>query len=355
MVKKSIFAGVLSLSILGMVLSGCGQSGAPVIPASSASVLTLSIPAKVLNSKPHSLTASSTKKTNASNALPDTSMGRLKYYITTADQSPVTGLLDFGSGSEVGTITIPLPKDGKYLVSAEWFYIYNPSLGGAKPLSSVNAAVPTSTFVEVPEFVGADAVTVQGTTSLVLDMEDIGYSEYSCYSNYLTDPSNCDYTPVLAYYDLYSFDSGVLSSSLTGGAGDIQASFDATTSSTYFSSPVPGASPVPIYTYLGNGDLVNFPSLPAGAVFYPDTLQAKTAVLGSASSVLALNDVFVVKVPSTNGIAWVQISGQSFDCAAPPSSALIRFWFIYNSQGLNYMKFQQTTNGNINCNQNYAG
>ncbi len=149
---------------------------------------------------------------------------------------------------------------------------------------------------------------------------------------------------------------------MLGGTGDIQALFDVTTFSTYLASvqiPFVGAGPPPtpapapsIFTYLGNGDLVNFPVIPAGAVYYPNSLLAKAAVVGSAAATLAGDDIFVVKVPSTNGIAWVQVSAPSFTCAVAPSSALLTFTFIYNNEGLNYMKFDQTTYGKANCNQN---
>ncbi len=342
---KKYFISV-SLGIFAIVggMAGCNKNNSPVIPAGSA-VLKLTIPAKILNSVPSSKSLRMAKGLT----VPDSSQGRLKYFMVNSGEAPVTGSIDFASGSQVGEVAINLPKAGKWIVSAEWFYTYNPNAGSANP----SRAFPKVALVEVPEFVGADMVDVQGTTPFTLNLEDIGYSEYACYSNYLTDPNDCDYGLNGNFYDYYSFDSGVaFPATLALATPDIQAVFDAATTSTYFTSPVPGNSPVPIYAYLGTGDLVNFPVLPDNTVFYSTTLQAKAAVLGQASAALTPLDVFVVKVPSTNGLAWLQIDTQSFTCAAAPSSALLYFWFVYNNQGLNYMKFQETTDGHLYCNLN---
>ncbi len=337
------------LSALGFGFSGCDKSGAPVVPSSEA-VLNLTIPKFVLNSKP---SAAVLKKLGAKNTLPDTSQGMILYHLTAEGQAPVTGEVDFNSGSEVGTITIPLPKAGVWLVAAEWFYLYNPSAGVVVP------KIPAG-LSAIPEFAGADKVLVQGTTNFTVDMEDIGfnYPEYNCYSGNMTDSTNPDFTLSGVWLDLFSFDSGQIANSLAVTIlpvpiGDIQASYDAKTLSTYFTGPVTGLGPNPpvsIYAYLGNGDFVNFPSFPADTVFYADTIQAKSAVTGMPGSILAGNDIFAVKVPSTNGMAWIQFNAPNVQNGT--GTALESFRFIYNSPGLNYMKFQETTYGHANCNQN---
>jgi hypothetical protein len=123
------------------------------------------------------------------------------------------------------------------------------------------------------------------------------------------------------------------------------------TQSTYFSGPYPGATPpLSVFTYLGNGDFVNFPIIPNNAVYYPNTLLAKAAVVGPGPSTIVGDDIFALKIPSSGGIAWVQFSAP--EVSGPANSSLNSFEFIYNNQGFNYMKFDQTANGLANCNQN---
>ena len=338
MVRNKVSSILLGFIFLGGCLSGCDKAS-PVIPAGKAPVLKLIIPPMLLKSKPKSLTASTT--------VPGTSMGRLKYYITSVGQAPVTGSIDFTSGSDLASVTIPLSKNGKWLVSAEWFYIYDASAGAYNPGSNIHASI---VYTEMPEFAGADMAVVEGFTPFSLDMEDIGYDKYSCYSANLTDVTDIDYGLNGGWMDLFNFDSGLSYESITGGAGDIQAAFDLITQSTYFTGPFPvGNSPVSIYQYLGNGDLVDFPSFPPGSPFYADTVQAKSAATGQAGATIIGNDIFVVKVPSTNGVAWVQFQAPTIGSPATNNSALESFRFIYNSQGINYMKFQQTTDGLANC------
>jgi hypothetical protein len=361
MVKKTLFSLSVGVLLLMGLMVGCNKPANPVVPANSA-VLNLIIPSQVLNAKPTSKSLSALPK----EAVPDTyDEGAFEYYLVTAGEAPVTGVILYNSGSEVGNIFINLPKAGNWLVSGEWFEVSNPEDTVQKP----KAKLVLPGLNTYPEFAGADEVNVQGTTSFTLNMEDIGYQEYECYqAANLTDSTNCDYNDgggATFYYgnyeDIYSFNSGAVTASIPpfGGTGDIQALYDVTSLSTYLSAPSTyvGAGPPPprpsIFTYLGNGDLVNFPVIPAGAVFYPNTLQAKAAVVGSAAATLAGNDIFVVKTLSTNALAWVQLSAPYNDgCIAAPNSSLLSFVFVYQNEGLNYMKFDQTTNGAANCNEN---
>ncbi len=357
MVKKTFFSLFAGALVLAGWMAGCNKPGNPVVPANSA-VLNLVIPSKILNAKP----SAKVLKAISKDVVPDTSEGAFEYYLIADGEAPVTGYVLFNSGSEVGNIFIKLPKAGNWVVSGEWFYVYNPSASFTRPTAKLAL---TGGLAAIPEFVGADMVNVQGTTAFTLNMEDIGYQEYTCYSGNLTDSTNCDYNLgggttfyTGSWEDLYSFNNGTATSSIFGGTGDIQALFDKTTQSTYLSGPPPivtaGPPPTPpsLFTYLGNGDLVNFPVIPAGTVYYPNTMLAKTAVVGSAAATVAGDDIFVVKVPSTNAIAWVQLNPPSYDCVAAPSSSLNSFVFVYNNEGLNYMKFDQTADGAANCNLN---
>ncbi len=355
MVKKNLFFLLAGSLILTGWTTGCRKPANPVVPVNSA-VLNLVIPSKILNSAP----TAKVLKAISKDAVPDSSEGAFEYYLVADGEAPVTGVILFNSGSNVGNFFINLPKAGNWVVSGEWFYVYNPE----DTLKKATSKLVLPGLNAIPEFVGADMVNVQGTTSFTLNMEDIGYDEYTCYSvneytQYLTDTTNCE--SILDegyYYDLFSFNSYTFADT---GSADVEALYDATTGSTYLSTPTvvtagPPVTPPSIFTYLGNGDLVNFPVIPTGAVYYPTTLQAKAAVLGTAASTIAGGDIFVVKILSTNALAWVQFSAPNYDCTpyVPPVSSLLSFIFVYQNEGLNYMKFDQTTYGAANCNQNTA-
>jgi hypothetical protein len=340
MVKKLFLPPLAAALCLTGWMTGCRKAD-PVVPANAA-VLNLVIPAKILESMPKA----PPQKVGPKDAVPDSSEGAFEYYLAADGEAPVTGVILFDSGSNVGNVFIDLPKAGNWLVAGEWFSLSNPNAGVKKTRSKL--VVPG--LNASPEFVGADMVNVQGTTAFTLNMEDIGDNESSCYNSNLTDPSSCDYVTLGgAWYDLYSFNTGTFSASVSAGAtGDVQALYDpVTTLSTYLGSDT-GAT----YVYLGNGDLVNFPVVPANAVFYPDTVAAKTAVVGSAAASIAVNDIFAVKIPSANAMVWLQVWIDNNACGGPPYSSFMQFWFVYNNEGLNYMKFDQTANGAANCNQN---
>jgi len=340
MVKKLSQIGLAAAVIMAGAL-GCNKASAPVVPANAA-VLHLTIPSRIqsllFKNAPATLTAQ--------NAVPISGQGALEYNLITDGAAPVTGVLFFDDVSQIGNIFINLPKAGTWVVAAELFSLSNPSTSVRRPTAQL--VVPG--LNASPEFVGADKVDVQGTTPFTLEMEDIGTgTESSCYGGTLTDPTNCDYLLNGVWVDLYSFDSNVeaASNTSTASTSDIQGLFDVTTQSTYL-----GSASGSTYAYLGNGDLVNYPSVPSGTTFYPDSLQAKGAVLGAASAAITINDVFVIKIPSQNAMVWFQPWIDSNDCSVGPGSSLMQFWFVYNNQNLNYMKFDETTYGRANCNQN---
>ena len=358
MVRKLLFlrSDVLGKKYLGPlagwiiflgILAGCNSTSSPVIPSSEA-VLKLSIPKFVLNSKPASRT---THGVRPKNTLPDSNLGRLGYCLVADGQPPIKGSVNFNSGTEVGAVTIPLPKAGKWIVSAEWFQI--PS---AIPSLISKATVP---ITEYPEFAGADVVIVQGTTSFTLNMEDFDYNGFYCYypGSYYPGMTDSGYDFCIdgnGYLDYFSFDSNSISS---GGTGDIHIAYDSVSGSEYFTDGAASGTPVQ-FAYLGNGDLVNFATIPDNATYYATTLQAKAAVVGSAPSTMAAGDVYVVKGVVTpngnNGKVWFQVDPYSpFYCTGGSSSGGgASFWFIYNGEGVNYMKFDETTYGHNNCNQN---
>jgi hypothetical protein len=357
MVKKTCYfaVGAVCFFLLGLAVS-CSKAAHPVVPAGAA-VLDLQVPSFVLNSRhaKHARTAS------PRDPVPDSEEGALEYYLVADGEAPVTGVVVFYSGSDVGDIFIPLPKAGPWVVSAEWWYVYNEEegdLAGAKKHHS-KLTLPNDLVADYPEFVGADMVNVQGTTAFTLNMEDIDYDEYECYTGNLADSTNCDFNldGEGIDIDLFSFNSDVFSDSITlGTTGDMQALFDATSQSTYLSAQtvvtLPDPPPPSIFTYLGNGDLCDFPVLPTNPTYYPNTLQARAAVAGSAAATLQVGDVYVVKVLSTNALAWLQITSDNVTCPATNNSSAINFCFVYQDEGLNYMKFDQTTYGLANCNLN---
>ena len=327
--------------------AGCNKSSSPVVP-SGAAVLRLSIPPKIAGRY-------LLKGSAGIRAKPPFRWARAptpEYYLSTDGQSPVTGVIMLDDGSQLGSIFINLPKAGVWLVSAEYFVVSNPSVGSKNPKSQL--VIPG--LNASPEFVGADEVDIEGTTSFTLNMEDIGSNagEGTCYNGNMTDATDCEFFPTLPWYDLFTFDTLTFADSLAVTllplpTGDIQALYDpVTTLSTYLGSPIGGT-----FAYLGNGDLVNFPIVPTGTTFYANTLSAKGALLGAASAAIAINDVFVVKIPSQNAMVWVQPWIDNNTCTGGPGgSTLIQFWFVYNHENLNYMKFDETAYGRANCNQN---
>lgn len=343
-------------------MSGCNKSDSPVIPAASQAALRLSLP-KFL------LTAPSPKAGKAArgkNTLPDYSSGRLKYCLVTEGAAPIRGTVDFNSGSDLGNVVIPLPKGGNWLVAAEWFQVYTSCSCSVAPSVATKA---TSGPQEYPEFAGADRVMVQGTTNFTLNMEDFDYNGYYCYypGSYFSGLADYGYevcTDNFSFPNGYSFDNGIFTSD---GTGDIQAAYDSVSGSEYLTAGNPlvpsiagkvalGSSVK--FAYLGNGDLVNFPTVSDSAVFYSSTQEARAAVAGAGNGGMAAGDIYVVKGVTTpsgnNGMVWLQVDPNSpFYCTGGSSSGGgLNFWFIYNSENLNYMKFDETTYGHNNCNQN---
>jgi hypothetical protein len=348
MVRK-LFAAALAapVFILGIQF-GCNQTKNPVVPANSA-VLQLVLPAKIMDEIATAKLQRATRKL----AISDLGVGALEYNLIADGEAPVTGVIMFDGTTTSENVFINLPKAGEWVVAAEWFSISNPAASVKKATAKLTVG---GGLTATAEFAGADKVNVQGTTSFTLNMEDIHSQESVCYNANLTDSTNCDFNLNGGWLDLYSFNTGTYADSVSAGTtGDIQALYDAVSNSTYLGvQTITGTSsvvPPSNYIYLGNGDLVNYPVIPTNAVYYPNTLVAKSAVVGQAAATIAVNDIFAVKVPSTHGMAWVQVWIDNPDCGTTNTS-LMQFWFIYNNEGLNYMKFDQTTYGQSNCNLN---
>lgn len=312
MVKKAIFP--VGLFILGALASftGCNQAPAPAYPKDGAA-LTISFPIPNASSKAASKLLHRNVKANSAVNLTN---GLFEYRISTGSES-ISGSVTISSSVTIGTVSIPLPHNGTWLVSAEWF-----------------------DYGTYPHLLGADQVEVYGLTNMLLEMGDITLT--GCSYDYFTDPG-CGY-----YGDRFVFDSAQVGFSTNGDPGDIQFKYDPTLGTEYITTPT-GTSAS--FAYLGNGDWVNYTQIPAGTVYYADTETAKTAVLGSGNGIMTVNDVYVVQLSPTYHV-WIQIP-YTYPCG---SGAEADIDFRVNSQGYTYMKYDATTYDKINCqNLNYGG
>jgi hypothetical protein len=317
MVKKFLLPSAFLLGVLSLAVLGCNQSNAPVIPRSQAS-LVLSYPVPK---------ATPSAKSKAIHPSAVTLSGGIFEYRISSGSEAVTGSVDLGSSTaSLGTVTIPLPHGGKWLVSAEWFYTY--SVGNVSPQNITNGD---------PAFIGADEADVEGTTPFTLQMGDAGYSCY-CYYSDLSD-INSYYYSAYGYFSLFTFDSN-LTAPVSDGGGDIECLEDAGSQSDYFAAANGSTA---TFAYLGTGDWVDYTGIPAGTKFYADSLAAKQAVKG-AGSIMEDYDVYAVKL-SSGAVAWVQV----FYTAADPLYRYVEIIFRVNNQGLSYMKFDQTSCGLSNC------
>lgn len=236
------------------------------------------------------------------------------YYRIASGTDVIKGVVDFNfSGANFGNISVPLPHNGTWLVSAEWVDYYNG-----------------------PSFVGADLVNVAGSTNFNLQLGNIYY--YGCAYQDLGDANSC----TNGYYgDLFTFDSGTIGFTGQGGTGgDIQVLYDVTTPTEYLAAASGSKAK---FAYLGTGDFVDFTDIPSGAKYFADTQKAKAAA-GLASSAMASNDVYVVELSSTSHV-WIQVNYVNY-CG---SGGYLAIRFRVNTQGYPYMKFQQTTFGLANC------
>ena len=104
MVKKNLFFLLAGSLILTGWTTGCRKPANPVVPVNSA-VLNLVIPSKILNSAP----TAKVLKAISKDAVPDSSEGAFEYYLVADGEAPVTGVILFNSGSNVGNFFINLP------------------------------------------------------------------------------------------------------------------------------------------------------------------------------------------------------------------------------------------------------
>lgn len=146
----------------------------------------------------------------------------------------------------------------------------------------------------------------------------------------------------MALPDLFTFDTHASAGSTIITTADVQCLLNAAAPpSLYFTSYL--TSPA-LFAYLGNGDLVDFTTVPLSAAFHLNTLTAKRAALGS-SAVMEVGDVYAVRISATT-LAWVQVTQVSN--TAPATSADI--CFRTNRHGYRYLKFDVTAYGDANCN-----
>lgn len=321
------FSAVVLLGIL-LVVNGCNQSPAPAYPKDMSSLmLNFPVPsaedAKAAVARANAQGGVQARGVQARDVY--LVYGTLKYRISSGTEV-VSGAISVDYGTPVGTVAIPLPHNGTWLVSAEWFdYGY------------------------YPRFVGADQVEVAGTTQATLAMGDVTLS--SCSYASIGDLGGACY-----YQDLFTFDTAFFGISTNGDTGDIKAAYDAVSGSEYFTTP--GGTSLS-FAYLGTGDWVNYTSIPNGLTYYPDTVQAKAAVVGTNflipsvkgramgpySTGLNYYDVYLVQLSPTYHV-WLQVLGGPYGCG---SGAYTYFGFRVNKHGDSYMKYDSTTYGAANC------
>ncbi|HVZ81286.1 MAG TPA: hypothetical protein VHE12_10910 [bacterium] len=315
MVKKILFP--IGLLVLGglLVLTGCNQANPPVTPRDSASlVIAFPVPKTV---SPALKNRSRSGVPSPKSALP-LSYGTFEYNISAGSEA-VTGFVDISYGVTMGTVSIPLPHNGTWLVSAEWLEYGN------------------------PRFIGADQAVVNGTTNLNLQMGDV--TLYGCSYDYLADPNSC-YSTYSG--DIFTFDSGFIGYSTNLDTGDIQIVYDQNNGTETMTSPS-GASHG--FAYLGTGDWLNYTQIPSGTVYYADSEAAKTAILGAGNGGMAYGDVYAIQISPTSHV-WLQITGD-YNCG---SGDEVYFGFRVNTQGYSYMKYEATSYGKANCtNETYSG
>ena len=136
------------------------------------------------------------------------------------------------------------------------------------------------------------------------------------------------------------------------GIGDVEALYDSTSGSEYLTYGFGSDFPVSMFAYVGNGDLVNFATVPDNATYYASTLAAKAAIVGQANEAMAAGDVYVIKNvaagESNNGKAWLQVSPLNLpnptycNPGEGVTGGSFNFWFILNAENYNYMFFDET-------------
>jgi hypothetical protein len=238
-----------------------------------------------------------------------------KYRISSGGES-VSGELDLNDIGNTGSINIPLPHNGKWLVAAEWIY----NSDGTYPI-----------------YIGTDEADVQGTTVFTLNM---GYLD-TCYQGDMAELGSS-----YGNGDLFDLDYHVYgSSAVSTGIGQIQClrDPDPTYPSLYFAAD-PGAVTPATFAYLGTGEWVDFTVVPTDAVFYADTLTAKKAALG-ATAYTSYGDTYAVKMSPTE-TAWIFVDQVS----SYTPYTYIQFYYRTNHHGYPYMKFDVTHYGDLNCN-----
>lgn len=284
---------ILSVVAFSGLFLGCNNS-APVLPRDGAG-LVLSAP----HPKDGGVTPSFTL------------YGFFKYRITSGVEV-VSGSIDLSAFQTFGdTVSIPLPHNGKWLISAEWI---------------LNTG--TTNF---PAYIGADEVDVQGATAFSLEM---GKLDPACYKVSLADNSSV----TILSTDGFNFDT-YQSGPATTFAADIQCFLDPAPS-LYFAAP---STPTSIFAYLGTGDWVNYTAVPSGTTFHLDTLAAKRAALGPLA-VMEDFDVYAVKLSASRTV-WLQVG--LVNNISPLTQ--VDLYFRENHHGFPYMKFDVTNYGDTNC------
>jgi hypothetical protein len=293
MVRYRTFLFALFAAVLLAPSTGCDKAGAPMHP--------LNGPRLVLSTPP--------------GLDPSFTLALQFKYRATSGGEAISGefdLADFDPGVDV--VNIPLPSDGRWMVSGEY-------------LNNIGVSI-------VPLAIGVGEVEVQGPTTFALPM---GVLNVGCYEAWLADVGAGS---LYGNGDLFTFNTNSSAPSTTLGNGDIQVLLDAAPS-LYLG---PGTGPVPTFAYLGTGDWVDHTVMSSGTIFHADSLTAKRAARGIAA-VTEEKDVYVVKLTPTTH-AWLQVTyiENTFGLRE------MYFRFRVDRSGLPWMRFDVTQYGDINCN-----
>ncbi len=223
------------------------------------------------------------------------------------ETTPITAAFLLDAYDSMPAVALVVPKPGRYLVSAEWI---NTDQGES--------------------FIGAEWVDVKGETSLKMNM---GTLNVFCYSANLSS--------IVGGSTGFNFDN----QSAILNEADIAVT-------TFYKTPnfsvdiVPGAANggTSVIAYLGNGNLVNFPQVPSNASFYASAFEAK------GNTDLASGDVYGIKIPARNSVAWVLVTAAYTEY----SNGYVDFVYRESAAGSDIYSFHMTSFGEANCNEKFT-
>ncbi len=281
---KSLISILLSLPVLGLLLfAGCNKSStAPVAPIRN---MNMKVSVPVSNDLKASLLGAASNE--------------VLYEVTALGMAPVSGVVGpFSTAGNTGTIdfSIDAPAGPARLIALQ-----------------LNDAANHS-----PLAIGAGILDIspQGGALTI----ELGSVNRNCYM-----------------VDTQNFPGG--SSYLFGASSQIIDGPNTTSDDIWLNPVGSGFQIVPLQSgqliaYMGNGDLVNFASVPPSASFYSSSNSAKSAA-GSSVTLLQSGDVYCAELLS-GGHAWIQIINPGLQGSYGPS-----FRFRFNGT-LSYYAYDRT-------------